>query len=143
MHSLCPKFGEYELEFKGSSVWLNHQNVTKAVLNKISQAINFTVGRLMIAGTLVDRTTTLYTYIGEEDLDHFADCLRTHHCHNLPWPPGMTEQLYNMTWQEFSWQVFSMFAYPSVQANAQVGIGFLLKEIWQVSSFCMVIIQAF
>ena len=72
------------------------------------------------------------TYVGEDDLDHFANCLRTHKCHDQPWPQGMTEELYNMTWQEFSWQMFNMFAYPSVQANAQVGIGFLLKEIWQV-----------
>ena len=44
MHSLCPKFAEYQLEFKSSSVWKDHQNVTTAVLNAISDAINFTVG---------------------------------------------------------------------------------------------------
>lgn len=53
----------------------------------------------------------------------------------------MTEKLYNMSWQEVSWQIFSSFAYPSVQANAQVGIGFLLKEIWQV--MCNIILFAF
>ena len=32
------------MEFQNSSVWKNHQNVTNAVLNAISKAINFTVG---------------------------------------------------------------------------------------------------
>ena len=45
--SLCPKFGEYQLEFKKSSVWNDHQNITKYVLNEISNAINFTVGKLL------------------------------------------------------------------------------------------------
>lgn len=43
--SLCPRFGEYQLEFKKSSVWSDHQNITKFVLNEISNAINFTVGQ--------------------------------------------------------------------------------------------------
>ena len=42
--SLCPKFGEYEIKFRSSSVWKNHQNVTKAVLDAVSKAVNFTVG---------------------------------------------------------------------------------------------------
>jgi len=46
----------------------------------------------------------------------------------------MTDALYNMTWVEFSWQVFNLYKYPSVSANAQVGIGFLLKDIWRVCS---------
>ena len=45
----------------------------------------------------------------------------------------MTDKLYDMSWQELSWQFFSLYAYPSVKANAQVGIGFLLGEILQVS----------
>jgi hypothetical protein len=107
--NLCPRFGEYASEFRNSSVWNAHQNVTKALLDAISQAINYK--------------------IDEADLDHFCDCLRTYHCHDLPWPRGMTEKLYDMSWQELSWQFFSQFAYPSVQANTRVGIGFLLKEI--------------
>ncbi len=71
---------------------------------------------------------------GEDDLNHFSDCLRTHRCHNLSWPKGMTESLYNRCWAELTWQVFTFFKYPSVSENAQVGIGFLLKEMWKVSS---------
>ena len=73
-----------------------------------------------------------YTIIGEDDLDHFSDCLRTYQCHNLPWPQGMTMELSNLAWRELSWQFFNMYSYPSVEANAQVGIGFLMREIWQV-----------
>ena len=73
-----------------------------------------------------------HTHTGEGDLNHICDCLRTYHCHDLPWPRGMTSKLYELAWQELSWQFFSQFAYPSVQATAQVGIGFLMREIWQV-----------
>lgn len=83
----------------------------------------------------------MVTSAGEQDLDHFADCLRTHHCHNLSWPQGMTDALYNRTWVEFSWQVFNLFKYPSVAANAQVGIGFLLKDIWRVCSSVVLIVS--
>jgi acid phosphatase len=108
---LCPRFGEYEMKFRNSSVWKNHQNITTSVLSAISKAVNFPVG--------------------EDDLNHFSDCLLTHYCHNLAWPQGMNTDLYNMAWRELSWQFFNMFKYPSVEDNAQVGIGFLLKEIWQ------------
>lgn len=108
---LCPKFAEYQEEFKHSKTWLDHWNQTEAVLTAISNAINYTVD--------------------EDDLDPFSDCLRTHLCHGLPWPKGMTSDLYERAWGELSWQEYNMFKYPSVQANAQVGIGFLLKEILQ------------
>ena len=86
----------------------------------------------MISKAVLENLILYCIPLDEDDLDHFADCLRTHHCHGLPWPKGMTEDLYNKAWAEFSWQVYNMFKYPSVQANAQVGIGFLLKEMWQV-----------
>ncbi len=72
--------------------------------------------------------------LGEDDLSHFADCLRTHRCHKLGWPKGMTESLYDRTCADVRWQHFSFYKYPSVPKNAQVGIGFLLKEMWKVSS---------
>ena len=68
----------------------------------------------------------------QPDLDHFCDCLRTHKCHGLSWPKGMTEDLYEQSWMEFSWQFYNSFKYPSLPENAQVGIGFLLNDIWQV-----------
>ena len=42
---LCPKFGEFSAEFWNSSVWKDHQNVTDAVLEAISKAVNFPVGK--------------------------------------------------------------------------------------------------
>ena len=44
-YSLCPKFGEYQAEFWSSSVWYDHQNVTKTVLNDLSNVLNFPVGK--------------------------------------------------------------------------------------------------
>lgn len=44
----------------------------------------------------------------------------------------MTEDLYEQIWTEDAWQFYNLFKYPSLQENAQVGIGFLLLDIWQV-----------
>ena len=67
------------------------------------------------------------------NFSHFVDCLQTHHCHGLSWPKGMTEDLYDACFAELSWQMYSLYKYPSVAEMAVVGIGFLLKEIWTVS----------
>ena len=61
------------------------------------------------------------------------DCLRTHRCHGLPWPKGMTEELYDRGFTELSWQTYSLYKYPTVAEMAVVGIGFLLKKIWMVN----------
>ena len=45
MYRLCPRFGEYEMKFRNSSVWKNHQNITTSVLSAISKAVNFPVGK--------------------------------------------------------------------------------------------------
>ena len=70
----------------------------------------------------------------ESDIIHYADCLRTHKCHNLDLPKGMTAELYDRVWTEVSWQFYNLYRFPSVEDNARVGIGFLLKEIWKVSN---------
>ena len=129
---LCPKYLEYLLEFHSSSVWHDHQNVTECVLNAINEAVNFTVGE---DGTHLQKRQSPEIVCLSADktgLLRFSDCLRTYHCHGLPWPEGMTDELYNMAWEEVSWQHFNQFAYPSVPEMTQVSIGFLLKEIWQV-----------
>lgn len=46
----------------------------------------------------------------------------------------MTEELYQEILQEVTWQNYQPFKYPSIQDNARVGIGFLLRNIWSVSS---------
>ncbi len=71
---------------------------------------------------------------GDRDLLLFSDCLRTHRCHNFSLPDGITDSLYDRTWEEITWQMFNSFKYPSVSENAQVGIGFLLKEMWKVGT---------
>ena len=75
---------------------------------------------------------TLFPVKGEADLEKFVDCLTTYYCHNLTWPKGMTDKLYNISWNEMSWQTFTFFKYPTVANNSQVGIGFLLRDIWKV-----------
>ena len=81
----------------------------------------------------------IFMHIDQNDLDHFADCLETHKCHGAPWPDGMTEDLYEQIWTEDAWQFYNLFKYPSLQENAQVGIGFLLLDIWQVC-LCQIIL---
>jgi len=74
----------------------------------------------------------MVSFADQQGLDHFCDCLRTHKCHGLQWPKGMTEDLYEQSWMELAWQFYNSFKYPSIQENAQVGIGFLLNDIWKV-----------
>ena len=47
-------------------------------------------------------------------------------------PKGMTKDLYDAIWDEMSWQYYNLYKYPSVEDNARVSIGFLLKHIWKV-----------
>ncbi|KAL5471128.1 hypothetical protein EMCRGX_G029211 [Ephydatia muelleri] len=109
---LCPKLGEYQKEFFDSPVWLSHYKaVTYPLLTAVSNAINFTVD--------------------QDSFEHFSDCLRTHKCHELPWPPGMTSDLYDACWTELAWQYYSQYQYPSPKDISVVGIGFLLKEFWK------------
>ena len=57
--SLCPKFAEYQAEFWSSSVWKDHQNITNAILNAISQAIHFPVCK----NIPLRRATSLLKYV--------------------------------------------------------------------------------
>ena len=113
--SLCPKIANYTADFKRSSNWTSHySSITEPLLAAVKTATNFDVD--------------------QDDLDHFCDCLRTHYCHKLAWPQGMNNDLYNRLWAELTWQAYSQFKYPSIEENAQAGIGYLLRELWQVSS---------
>jgi hypothetical protein len=46
----------------------------------------------------------------------------------------VNSDLYHRLWAELTWQAYGQFKYPSVEENAQAGIGYLLRELWQVSS---------
>lgn len=109
---ICPMYQKYVNEFTNSSIWTKHTGtVTKALFEDIKKATGFE--------------------IDQSSFNHFCDCLRTHYCHGLAWPQGMTMQLYSRAWEELSWQFFSQAKYPSVEENARTGIGFLLRKIWQ------------
>ena len=113
--SLCPRIANYTADFKHSSNWTSHYtSVTEPLLAQVKSVTNFAVD--------------------EDDLDHFCDCLRTHYCHRLGWPQGMNSSIYNALWTELTWQAYSQFKHPTVEENAQAGIGHLLRELWQVSS---------
>lgn len=115
MCSLCPRAANYSADFLNSANWTSHYNsTTQSLLTAIKAATNFVVD--------------------EDDLDHFCDCLNTHYCHGLQWPTGMTSDLFHKLWAELAWQRYSMLKFPSVEENAKVGIGYLLRELWQVSS---------
>ena len=109
-------YGNYTRTFNTSQAWLAHHPITVALLADVLKMTGFN--------------------LTEGDLDHYTDCLRTHRCHGLALPHGMTDDLYDRLWAEASWQFYNLYKYPSVEANSRAGIGFLLKEIWQVCEWC-------
>lgn len=58
--------------------------------------------------------------------------MSVHICHGFSLPPGVTSDLYERIDKELTYMSYSIFSYPSIQLYARVGIGFLVKEIWQV-----------
>ena len=115
MYSLCPRIANYSTEFMSSANWTAHfNNVTQPLLEEVKAKTNFEVD--------------------EDGLDHFCDCLNTHYCHGFHWPGNLDTDLFHRLWGELSWQRYNMFKFPSVSENAQVGIGYLLRELWQVRS---------
>ena len=111
--SICPRSANYSTAFKRSTTWTSHyNNVTAPLLAQVNTATGFD--------------------IDVDDLDHFCDCLNTHYCHGLEWPSGISDTLFRSLWSELSWQAYNMFKFPSVEENAQTGIGHLLRELWQV-----------
>ena len=114
--SLCPRIDSYSMDFMNSTTWTTHYNViTQPLLAEVKAETGFAVS--------------------QDDLDHFCDCLNTHYCHGLQWPKGLTIDLFHRLWDELAWQRYNMFKYPTVEENAQVGIGFLLRELWQVKCY--------
>ncbi len=112
-HRLCPRTGYYSNTFNQSQAWMDHHPTTLALLEDIYK-------------------TTGYN-LTEDNLIHYTDCLRTHYCHKLELPHGMTMELYQRAWAEVSWQFYNLYQYPSVGENSRTGIGFLLKELGEVS----------
>eukprot|EP00163_Fabomonas_tropica_P020845 TRINITY_DN36751_c0_g1_i1.p1 TRINITY_DN36751_c0_g1~~TRINITY_DN36751_c0_g1_i1.p1 ORF type:complete len:451 (-),score=96.87 TRINITY_DN36751_c0_g1_i1:29-1381(-) len=106
---LCPQYQTYQNELVKSPAYIAHQQqVTQPLINKIKSVVNFTAEFNMIG---------------------FHDCLNTHVCHDFPWPPGFTMDLYNEVEAEATYEWQQQFSFPNVSANSQVGIGFLLDEI--------------
>lgn len=62
-------------------------------------------------------------------LDQTHDCMIVHACHQQALPAGVTEELFDAVMAEYSYVAWSMYNYPSVTANTQAGIGFLLEEL--------------
>ena len=61
-----------------------------------------------------------------------VDCVHTHQCHQFAIPPAITDDLFQRMVKEVLYMWTSQFKYPSIQAFARVGIGFLVNDMWQV-----------
>ena len=60
---------------------------------------------------------------------HVHDCLTVHKCREQPIPEAVTQELFSAVVAEFAYTYWAQYHYPSVQENAQAGIGFLLQEM--------------
>ena len=79
------------------------------------------------------------------DIYHLFDCLNVHICHSEDIPSGMTTELFNRITDEMTWVLYSIYSYPSPAENSRVGIGFLIKEIFEVEKClcCMCVRRCF
>ena len=69
-----------------------------------------------------------------DDIRDIADCLYTHICHGYPIPSTVSPDLVQRVDNELTYMWYSQYSYPSIQMFARVGMGFLIKEIWQVKN---------
>ena len=73
-----------------------------------------------------------YLFVGYKELFLLADCLNVHFCHRVEVPAAITSELYGRIMDEMTWVVYSFYSYPSPQEFSRVGIGFLIKEMFEV-----------
>mmetsp|Transcript_2944 Transcript_2944/g.7196 ORF Transcript_2944/g.7196 Transcript_2944/m.7196 type:complete len:426 (-) Transcript_2944:25-1302(-) len=114
--TLCPKYGAYVNELKQSALWKKHfAKVTVPLAKKIAAAFGS-------------------KYTDETDMSQVLDCLNTHICHGFPVPDDVDEELYQQVMDDATWQNNQQWVFPSNVENAKLGIGFLLREIFQQMS---------
>lgn len=110
---LCPKIAQYRDAFEKSPKFLAHyNNVTTKLFSDIKAALQ------------VDN-------FGYKELFLLADCLNVHFCHRVEVPAAITSELYGRIMDEMTWVVYSFYSYPSPQEFSRVGIGFLIKEMFE------------
>ncbi|KAJ7383116.1 hypothetical protein OS493_030647 [Desmophyllum pertusum] len=120
---VCPKLEQYEREFYATDMWQKHYNEqTKPLLIEVQQALG------------LEYNLTSY------GLSHIADCLFVHTCHGFPIPSTISDDLMARIGHELEFMWYASYSYPTIQKYSQVGIGFLIGEIWEVSH---AILQAF
>lgn len=110
---LCPKSEEYILAYFKSSEFLDHYQSVSVQLVKDLQ-------------TALDDDTFAYNGIFQ-----LFDCLNVFKCHEVAIPPGITQELYQRVTEEVTYVFNHMYAYPSMQEAAKVGIGFFVKEMFK------------
>ncbi|XP_032220506.2 counting factor 60 [Nematostella vectensis] len=111
---LCPKLSEYNHGFLKTDMWRHHYNgITKPLLLEVQKALGS------------NKTLDI------DGLDDLVDCIHTHQCHGFAIPPGITDDLFKRMVDELLYRWNSMYLYPSREKYATVGIGFLIKDIWQ------------
>eukprot|EP01094_Clydonella_sp_ATCC50884_P019648 TRINITY_DN3898_c0_g1_i2.p1 TRINITY_DN3898_c0_g1~~TRINITY_DN3898_c0_g1_i2.p1 ORF type:complete len:229 (-),score=53.70 TRINITY_DN3898_c0_g1_i2:135-821(-) len=108
--NICPKWNTYFSELQTSPDYVEHlQKYTYPLLDKLESLLGM---KYQVS-----------------DVDHIFDCMTAHACHEfdvpVPW------NLYEAVKAEANYQEYASYVYPNRTANAQVGIGFLINEVFE------------
>ena len=83
-----------------------------------------------VTDPLVARIKTLTGTTGDVDFMSVWDCYNAHVCHGMQIPSGLNnETFYNEVAAEQCWESQAELTYPNVQQNAQVGAGYLVRDM--------------
>jgi len=113
----CPKVGDLKTEAEASQTYKNFWQNQQNFINQLSSII----------GTAMTASTVLKLH----------DCVMVHLCHDLPIPNGLTDDVLDQLVYVYEWSNAYLGLYPNVTYHTQLGIGFLLQEIFHVMQTSM------
>lgn len=109
--AMCPAWNNYYNAMKTSPEYLEHlQKYTYPLIEKLEAVLG-------VSG------------MKPNDLDHLFDCMTVHLCHEFGIP--VSYELYELVKAEANWQKWAQYTYPNRTVNSQVGIGFLIQEMYE------------
>lgn len=112
--AVCPKYQQYQEQLLEDPGYKAHyESVTLPLLKQVATAIGEDA-----------------SWANDASIVSVFDCLNSHLCHDFDIPEGFTQELYEAVVAEATYNWRQQFSYPTVQANAQAGIGFILQEVW-------------
>lgn len=108
--NICPILNQYLDGSRNTPEYIQHQQkVTQPIYEALTQALGFTVDSW-------------------DTLNQIHDCAVVHACHDQL-PSSITPELYDAVMEEFEYNYYAGYNYPSAVENAQAGIGYLLQEM--------------